>query len=61
MRRVGQSGPADALAVERAEVERAEGGSEAIPVDRASQAHHGMLRIDQVHERRAEEFGLAGR
>jgi hypothetical protein len=56
MRRVGQSGPADAVAGERAE-----GGSEALPVDQASQSHQGMLRIDQVHERRAEEFRLAGR
>jgi hypothetical protein len=56
MRRVGQSGAADTVAGERAE-----GGSEAIPVDQASELHQGMLRIDQVHERRAEEFGLAGR
>jgi hypothetical protein len=56
MRRVGQSGPADAVAGERAE-----GGSEALPVDRASQSHQRMLRIDQVHDRRAEEFGLDGR
>jgi hypothetical protein len=52
----GQSGPADAVAGERAE-----GGSEALPVDQASEPHQGMLRIDQVHERRAEEFGLDGR
>jgi hypothetical protein len=56
MRWVGQSGPADAVAGERAE-----GGSEALPVDQASEPHQEMLRIDQVHERRAEEFGLAGR
>jgi hypothetical protein len=56
MRRVGQSGPADAVAGERAQ-----GGGEAIPVDQASEPHQGMLQIDQVHERRAEEFGLDGR
>jgi hypothetical protein len=56
MRRVGQSGPADTVAGERAE-----GGSEALPVDQASQAHQGMATVDQVHERRAEEFGLVGR
>jgi hypothetical protein len=43
-----QSRPADTVAGERAE-----GGSEAIPVDQASEPHQGMLRIDQVHERRA--------
>jgi hypothetical protein len=56
MRRVGQSGPADAVAAERAE-----GTGKAIPVDQASEPHQRMLRIDQVHERRAEEFGLLGR
>jgi hypothetical protein len=56
MRRVGQSGPADAVAGERAE-----GSGEALSVDQAGEPHQGMLRIDQVHERRAEEFGLDGR
>jgi hypothetical protein len=56
MRRVGQSGPADAVAGERAE-----GSGEAIPVDQASEPHQRMLRIDQVHERGAEEFGLVRR
>jgi hypothetical protein len=55
MRWVGQSRPADTVAEERAE-----DGSEAIPVDQASEPHQGMFRIDQVHERRAEEFGLVG-
>jgi hypothetical protein len=36
-----ESGPADTVAVERAE-----GGGEALPVDQARQAHQGMLRID---------------
>jgi hypothetical protein len=56
MRRVGQSWAADAVAGERAE-----GGSEALSVDQASQAHQGMATVDEVHERRAEEFGLDGR
>jgi hypothetical protein len=51
-----QSGPADTVAVERAE-----GGGEALPVDQVSQAHQGMATVDEVHERRAEEFGLLGR
>jgi hypothetical protein len=41
--------------------ERAEDGSEALPVDRASEPHQGMAALDSVHERRAEEFGLLGR
>jgi hypothetical protein len=56
MRRVGQSRPADTVAEERAE-----GGSEAFPVDRAGEPHQGMAALDSVHERRAEEFGLDGR
>jgi hypothetical protein len=40
---------------------RGEGGGEALPVDQASQAHQGMAAIDEVDERRAEEFGLVGR
>jgi hypothetical protein len=51
-----QPGPADALAVERVE-----GGGEALPVDQAGQAHQGMAAIDEVHQGRAEEFGLLGR
>jgi hypothetical protein len=51
-----QSGPAEAVAVERAE-----SGGEALPVDQASQAHQGMATVDEVHERRAGEFGLLGR
>jgi hypothetical protein len=56
MRRVGQSGAADTVAGERAE-----GGSEAIPVDQASEPHQGMAALDSVHDRRAEEFRLVGR
>jgi hypothetical protein len=48
-----QPGPADALAIERAE-----GGGEAIPVDQAGQAHQGMAAIDEVHQGGAEELGL---
>jgi hypothetical protein len=51
-----QPGPADALAVERAE-----GGGEALPVDQARETDQGMAAVDQVHQGRAEEFGLLGR
>ncbi len=50
-----KAGPADTLAVERAE-----GDGEALPVDQARQAHQGMAAIDQVHQGRAEEFGVLG-
>jgi hypothetical protein len=50
-----QSRPADALAVERPE-----GGGGAIPIDQAGQAHQGMPAADEVHQGRAEEFGLLG-
>jgi hypothetical protein len=52
----GQSEPADAIAVERAE-----GGGEVLPVDQAGEPHQGMATIDEVHQRRAEAFGLVGR
>jgi hypothetical protein len=51
-----QSGPADTLAVERAE-----GGGKAIPVDQLREVHQRMAAVDEVHQGRAEEFGLLGR
>ena len=50
-----QPGTVDARAVERAE-----GGSEAISLDQTRAAHQGMAAIDELHRRRAEEFGLLG-
>ncbi len=51
-----QAGPADAVAVERAE-----GDSEALPVDQAGQTDQGMAAIDEVQQGRAEQFGLLER